>query len=94
MHAAKRSRGSEPGQCRHASLDGNFEIEHLFERSMEQFALSASHSGAINHIHSFHFNSSVVDVAKEARYIAAILVGGWVLVTSLRVLRRGIGKGD
>ena len=52
--------------------------------TMEQFALNAQHSGAINHIHSFHFNSSVVDAFKEVRLAVTVIVVGWVAITTVR----------
>ena len=54
---------------------------------MEQFAVAAQHSGAINHIHSFHFSASAIDVAKEARNIVCIVVAGWVAVTTVHAIR-------
>ena len=54
---------------------------------MEQFALSAKHSGAINHQHSFHFNGSVIDVLKEVRLGVTVVVTGWVVVTAIRQLQ-------
>ena len=51
------------------------------------FALNAAHTGAINHAHSFHFNSSVVDALKEVRFAVTIVVLGWVTVTSIRVFQ-------
>ena len=56
---------------------------------MEQFALSAQHSGVINHIHSFHFNSSLVDAFKEVRLAVGFVVAGWVAVTAIRGLQGG-----
>jgi alpha-D-ribose 1-methylphosphonate 5-triphosphate synthase subunit PhnH len=51
------------------------------------FALNAAHSGAINHAHSFHFNSSVVDAFKEVRFAVTIVVVGWIAVTSIRAFQ-------
>jgi hypothetical protein len=67
-------------------------------RVMENFPLVAQHSGAINHLHSFHFNSSVVDVLKEIRLGVTIVVAGWVTVVTIRTLRdsfmREPGRGN
>lgn len=54
--------------------------------SMESFALSAQHSGALNHHHTFAFNASVVDVLKEVRLTVTIVVAGVVAIAALRGL--------
>lgn len=60
-------------------------IPHIYSAySMEQFALSAQHAGSINHVHSFHFSSSALDLAREVRSIVLIAVVGWVTVTGIR----------
>lgn len=56
---------------------------------MESFALAASHSGAINHVHSFHFSDSAITVAREVRLATTVVVAGWVAVTVVRELLRG-----
>jgi len=55
-------------------------------------AVTAQHSGAINHIHSFHFSSSALDLAREARNIVAVVVVGWVAVVSIGALRSTFRK--
>lgn len=59
---------------------------------MESFALAAQHAGAINHVHSFHFSASAVDVAKEVRNIAIVVVSGWVAVTTIQAIRSSYKK--
>lgn len=59
---------------------------------MEQFAVAAQHSGTINHIHSFHFSCSAVDVAKEVRNIVTIAIVGWVAVTTIQAVRNSFKK--
>jgi hypothetical protein len=49
--------------------------------------LNAQHSGAIDHAHSFHFNTSVVDALKEVRFAVTIIVLGWITVTSIRAFQ-------
>jgi hypothetical protein len=61
---------------------------------MESFALSAQHSGAINHIHSLHFSQSAVELVREARILAAVLVFGWVAVTSIRAVKELFSGGN
>lgn len=54
---------------------------------MDNFGLSAQHSGAIDHLHSFTFNSSVVDALREIRLGITIIVAGWVTVAAIRSLK-------
>lgn len=61
--------------------------------TMEQFAVAAQHSGAIDHVHSFHFSSSAVDIAKEIRLGVTVIVVGWVAVAAIRNVR-GLLGGD
>lgn len=59
---------------------------------MEQFAVAAQHCGAINHVHSFHFSASAVDVAKEVRTIVTIAVAGWIAVTTIQAIRGSLQR--
>ena len=56
------------------------------------FVLNAQHSGAINHLHSFQFSSSVVDVFREVRLGVTIVVVGWIAVASIRAVQAGLTK--
>ena len=56
------------------------------------FVLNAQHTGALNHAHSFHFNSSVVDVFKEVRLGVTIIVVGWVTVETIRALQASLAR--
>ncbi|KAI3544556.1 hypothetical protein CABS01_02005 [Colletotrichum abscissum] len=53
---------------------------------MEQFGLSAAHSGAINHIHAIHFGPAAVDIVREIRLAVTVVVIGWVAVTGVRTI--------
>jgi len=53
---------------------------------MESIQLTAAHSGAIDHAHSFHFDSGVITTVKEIRLAITVLVGGWVVVQLIRSL--------
>ncbi len=53
---------------------------------MENFALNAQHSGAINHAHSVHFDGTIVSALKEVRLAVTIIVIGWFAVTVVRAL--------
>ena len=57
---------------------------------MDNIALSAKHSGVIEHAHSIHFHPSVVDVLKEVRLAIGIVVAGWIGVTTIRALQSGL----
>ena len=54
---------------------------------MENIGVTATHRGAIEHIHSFTFNRSVVDALKEVRLGVSVIVLGWIAVTSVQALR-------
>ena len=56
------------------------------------WTLSAQHSGAIDHLHSFSFNSSVVHVFKEIRLTVTVIVVGWVAVATIRSLQTSFSK--
>lgn len=56
------------------------------------FILNAQHNGAIDHAHSFHFNSSVVDVFRELRFAVTIVVVGWVAVTTVRAVQSSLTR--
>ncbi|KAH9902117.1 hypothetical protein F4778DRAFT_791068 [Xylariomycetidae sp. FL2044] len=60
---------------------------------MESFALSAQHSGAINHLHTIHLDASVVQTAREFRLAVTAVVAGWIAVTGIRALFAGKGGG-
>lgn len=53
---------------------------------MESFALAATHSGAINHIHTLTISPSVAGIARELRVAVMVVVVGWVAVTGIRAL--------
>lgn len=53
---------------------------------MESFALAATHSGAINHIHTLTVSPSAVGVARELRVAVMVVVAGWVAVAGIRAL--------
>jgi len=55
-------------------------------------AVTAQHSGAINHVHSFHLSSSAVDIAKEVRNIVSIVVIGWITVSVVQTIRSSLRK--
>ena len=57
---------------------------------MESWPFNAQHSGAINHAHSFHFDSGVINVVKELRLAVTIVVGGWIVVTAIRTLESSL----
>ena len=59
---------------------------------MDTFGLNAQHSGAINHLHSFTFNSSVVDAVREIRLGVTILVAGWITVVTIRAVQDSWNK--
>ncbi|KAG7058936.1 hypothetical protein JMJ77_0006305 [Colletotrichum scovillei] len=59
---------------------------NLTIKTMEQFGLSAAHSGAINHIHAIHFGPAAVDVVREIRIAVTVVVIGWVAVTGIRTV--------
>ncbi len=50
---------------------------------MEQFAIQAQHSGAINHVHSFLFPSTAVQFAKEVRFAVTAVAIAWVTVRAM-----------
>merc|ERR1712000_503702 len=52
--------------------------------TMEQFLLSAQHSGTINHVHSFHLPTAAPSILKEIRITVAILSLAWVTVEVIR----------
>lgn len=54
---------------------------------MEQFALSAQHAGSINHIHSFHFSDSAIEVVKEVRQTVLIIIAGWAVISTVKTIR-------
>ncbi|KAF3065499.1 hypothetical protein CFAM422_009804 [Trichoderma lentiforme] len=51
---------------------------------MEQFLLSAQHSGAINHAHTFFLPQSAAELAREVRITVAIVACAWVAVTAIK----------
>lgn len=53
---------------------------------MESFALAATHSGAINHIHTLTISPSTASIARELRLAIMAFVVGWVAVTGIRAL--------
>ena len=57
---------------------------------MEQFALNAQHAGAINHLHSFHFSDSAIDVVREVRNTVLIIVAGWAVISTVKTIRAGL----
>lgn len=59
---------------------------------MESLTFSAQHSGAINHLHSFQLNSSVVDALREVRFAVTVVVAGWVAVVTIRGLQDSFRK--
>lgn len=59
---------------------------------METFSLQAQHSGGLNHLHSFAFSDSAVDVVREVRKAVTIVVIGWVVVTTIRLVKSGIER--
>ena len=61
---------------------------------METFALAASHSGSINHIHTITISPSVVSIAREVRVAVTVLVVGWVAVAGIRALMAGSERRD
>ena len=56
------------------------------------FALNAQHSGAINHLHSFQFHSSIVDVVREVRLAVTVVVVGWIAITTIRAVQGSFGR--
>lgn len=54
---------------------------------MESFALAATHAGAITHNHNIALSPHAVDAFRELRYAVSIIVGGWVAVEALKLLR-------
>lgn len=95
LDAKRKRRGSEIWFAAPGSLAWSFDpcisrfrgqlVKGTF--AMENIALNAQHSGAVNHIHSFQFNSSVVDALKEVRLGITVLVVGWVTVVGIRGLQ-------
>ncbi|KAL7948004.1 hypothetical protein V8C42DRAFT_316364 [Trichoderma barbatum] len=51
---------------------------------MEQFLLSAQHSGSIAHAHTFLLPQSATEVAREVRITVAIVAFAWVAVTAIK----------
>jgi hypothetical protein len=51
---------------------------------MESFALAASHSGAISHVHTLTISPAAVGVARELRLAVTVAVAGWVVVAGIR----------
>lgn len=59
--------------------------KHRTAIGMESF--SVQHAGSINHVHSFHFSSSALELAREVRTIVIIATVGWITVTGIRQWR-------
>lgn len=51
---------------------------------MEQFLLSAQHSGSISHAHTFQLPQSAAELAREVRITVAIVAVAWVAVTAIK----------
>lgn len=52
--------------------------------AMEQFLLSAQHSGSISHAHTFLLPQSAAELAREVRITVAIVAVAWVAVTAIK----------
>ncbi|KAL7964134.1 hypothetical protein HDV63DRAFT_390874 [Trichoderma sp. SZMC 28014] len=52
--------------------------------AMEQFLLSAQHSGSISHAHTFQLPQSAAELAREVRITVAIVAVAWVAVTAIK----------
>ena len=54
--------------------------------------VTSEHSGAVEHIHSFRFDSSTVEIFRQVRLSITVLVFGWIVVTSIQALRGVYGS--
>ncbi|KUI73272.1 hypothetical protein VM1G_11891 [Cytospora mali] len=46
---------------------------------MESFALAATHSGAINHIHTLTISPAIIGIAREVRMAVTVIIIGMVV---------------
>ena len=54
---------------------------------LEMHVVSSKHSGTVEHIHSFRFDSTTLEIFRQIRLSIAIVVLGWIVVTSIQTFR-------
>ena len=76
---------SSPLYFDHNPLSPHSFVQFVLQKeAMEQLFLNSQHSGSMNHVHSFLFPTSAIQLAKELRLTVTIVALAWVTVTAIR----------